>query len=426
MTGRIRIALALEGAGWHPAAWRDEDARPGDLRTLGLWRDLVRTAESGGVDFVTIEDSFLLQGADRGTAGIGVENDVVRGRLDALLIASAVAPLTSRIGLVPTVTTTHTEPFHVATSLQTLDHTSRGRAGWRVQASPRPAEAALFGRREFPDLSIEQFLDPAHAHLIRDLFDEAGDVIDVVRLLWDSWEEDAVIRDLPTGRYIDRERIHNAEFEGRWFSVKGASIVPRPPQGQLPVTLLAHRVEPYELAARGADVVYVTPKDDASATSILDEVRQAEARVGRTGARLEVYADLLVLLEDSTRDARAALDRLDSLAGSPLVSDAVVLATTVDLLVDRLRAWSDLGYAGFRLRPARLPADLVRIAEQLVPALDRAGLHDSSFGGDTTERGTAERGTLRDRLGLEPAPNRYTSARLSAEDATISPNEVLA
>lgn len=395
MSGQLRIAIALDGAGWHPAAWREESARPAEIVRLAYWRDLIRQAEAGGVDFVTIEDSFLLQGA---SAPSGRAPDVVRGRLDALLVASGVAPLTSRIGLVPTVTTTHTEPFHVAIALQTLDHASRGRAGWRVQASPRPAEAALFGRRELPDLTIAELADPANAQVIRDLFDESADVIEVVRRLWDSWQDDAVIRDLDTGRYIDRDRIHNAEFEGRWFSVKGASIVPRPPQGQLPVTLLAHRVEPYELAARGADVVYVTPQDDASAASILAEVRDAEARVGRKTAPLLVYADLVVLLEDSEREARAVLERLDDRVGAPFVSDAVVAATTVDLLVDRLSAWHELGYAGFRLRPARLPADLLRISEQLVPAFDRAGLHEAHAGGDQH---------LRARLGLAPATNRY-------------------
>jgi alkanesulfonate monooxygenase SsuD/methylene tetrahydromethanopterin reductase-like flavin-dependent oxidoreductase (luciferase family) len=394
----IRLAIALEGAGWHPAAWREEDAAPTRLTTAAYWRDLVREAEQGDADFVTIEDSFLLQG----TAPAGAERDVVRGRLDALLVASSVAPHTTRIGLVPTVTTIHTEPFHVATSLQTLDHTSRGRAGWRAQASVRPAENDLFGRRELPDLTG---IDPAalaQSQFARDVFDETADVIEVVRLLWDSWEDDAVIRDLATGRYIDRDRIHNPEFEGRFFGVTGASIVPRPPQGQLPVTVLAHATVPYELAARQADVVYVTPHADDTAASILAEVRAAEHRTGRSGAPLEVYADLLVLIEDTDEDARAALDRLDERAGAPLVSDALVLATTVDALVARIAAWKSLGYAGFRLRPARLPADLVRISRELLPALRAAGLRSSEVG---------ESNILRDRLGLAPAPNRYTTER---------------
>jgi alkanesulfonate monooxygenase SsuD/methylene tetrahydromethanopterin reductase-like flavin-dependent oxidoreductase (luciferase family) len=424
MSEHVRIAAALDGTGWHPAAWREEAARPTDITTIGYWRDLVQTAEKGGVDFVTLEDSFLLQGLAAAPGegpfdGSGILDDSLpaplRGRLDALLIASAIAPATSRIGLVPTVTTTQTEPFHVATALQTLDHTSRGRAGWRLQVSPRDVESDLFGRRTLP---------AAFEDRLTELFGEAADVAEVVRRLWDSWEDDAVIRDLETGRYIDRDRIHGAKFEGQWFSVEGASIVPRPPQGQPPVTVLAHQTVPYELAARQGDLVYVTPKDDASARSILDEVRQAEERVGRAGEALLVYADLLVVVEDTEAEAAAALARLDDLAGAPIESDALVVATDVEGLVALIRSWSDLGYAGFRLRPARLPVDLDAISARLIPALEKAGLRDGDL---------APAGTLRQSLGLDLPENRYTAARNDSHGdaghdtrSTATPKEVVA
>jgi alkanesulfonate monooxygenase SsuD/methylene tetrahydromethanopterin reductase-like flavin-dependent oxidoreductase (luciferase family) len=179
---------------------------------------------------VTIDDSFGIQ-----THRVGVPDDrvdEVRGRLDALLIAAFVAPLTSRIGLVPTVTTTHTEPFHVSKALATLDHTSLGRAGWQARVSGSSADAALVGRRAIagynPLLLAAADLPPE----LLDLFAEAADVIDVVRRLWDSWEDDAEIRDVATRRFIDRSKVHHVNFEGRFFSVRGPSITPRPPQGQ--------------------------------------------------------------------------------------------------------------------------------------------------------------------------------------------------
>src|ERR1039458_5101046 len=143
VTSPLHLAVALEGTGWHPAAWREPDARPGDLLTGGYWADLAREAERGLLDFVTIEDSLGLQSSrplepDQRT-------DQVRGRLDAVLIAARVAPLTSGIGLVPTVVTTHTEPFHASKAIATLDYVAAGRAGVRVQVSARPYEAALFG-----------------------------------------------------------------------------------------------------------------------------------------------------------------------------------------------------------------------------------------------------------------------------------------
>ena len=274
MTRRTTIAVALDGAGWHPAAWRDPSARPAELFSPGYWIDLARTAERAGVDLLTIEDALGLQSSAFGATDD--RTDEVRGRLDALLIASLIAPATSRIGLVPTVTTTHTEPFHVATGLQTLDFASRGRAGM--------AGAGLGGRARGPSLRPPELRAPrprgrapGDSALLRELFDEARDVVEVVRRLWDSWEDDAIIRDAATARFVDRDKLHYADFEGAQFSVKGPSITPRSPQGQPLVTALAHQTIPYELAATSADLVFVTPHDDEQARSILGEVRDAES-----------------------------------------------------------------------------------------------------------------------------------------------------
>lgn len=367
MTSHLRIAVALAAQGWHPGA--------APLRApaaLSTWRDLIGGAEAAGVDLVTLEDSFALNG---------------HGHLDALLIASAIAPSTSRIGLVPTVTTAHTEPFHVATGLQTLDHVSRGRAGWLVGAGDARAEAPLFGRRDASDLSDA------------DLLAEAADVVEASRLLWDSWQDDAVIRDVATGRYLDRDRIHPAAFRGRFFSIEGASIVPRSPQGQLPVTVVARTAADLDLAARHADAVFATPQDDAGAVSILRDVRDAEGRVARVGEPLRVFADVLVLLEDTPAAALAALGRLDDEAGAPAASDALIAATTADDLAARIAAWHDLGYDGVRLRPARLPDDLTRIGRDVLPILEAAGRHRPARDGTT----------LRASLGLPQAESRFTA-----------------
>src|ERR1700759_5047454 len=121
-------------------------------------------------------------------------------RPDAVLVAARLAPVPRHVGLIPVATTTHTEPFHLSTALATVDHISNGRAGWQVRVSGRPAEADLLGRR-----------DSLPAEL---LFDEAADAVEVVRRLWDSWQDDAIVKDVPTGRYIDRERLHYIDFEG--------------------------------------------------------------------------------------------------------------------------------------------------------------------------------------------------------------------
>src|ERR1700722_6652783 len=265
----VHLGVALDGAGWHPAAWREPDARPADLLTAGYWTDLVTEAESGLLDFVSFEDAFSLQSASR--LGPDQRTDRVRGRLDSTLIAARVAPLTSRIGLIPTVTVSHTEPFHVSKAIASLDWVSSGRAGVRVKIAGRPDEAAHFGRRIVPDGPEQR----------ADLMGETADYVEVIRRLWDSWEDDAEIRDAATGRFVDRDKLHYIDFRGRWFSVKGPSITPRPPQGQPVVTVLAHSALAHRLGAAEADVVWVTPRDTADAAPIVSAVRAAQAAAGR-------------------------------------------------------------------------------------------------------------------------------------------------
>ncbi|MGX6601017.1 LLM class flavin-dependent oxidoreductase [Micromonosporaceae bacterium Da 78-11] len=177
----LHLAVALDGAGWHPAAWREPRARPRDLFDAGYWVDLVLEAERGRLDFVTVEDSLGLQSAH--PDGPDQRTDQVRGRLDAVLVAARVAPLTSHIGLVPTATVTHTEPFHISKAIATLDYVSNGRAGWRVQVSGRPDEAAHFGRRVLPPWHPADLDTPAVQELLTELFDEAADHVEVVRRL---------------------------------------------------------------------------------------------------------------------------------------------------------------------------------------------------------------------------------------------------
>ncbi|WP_308013581.1 LLM class flavin-dependent oxidoreductase [Streptomyces beigongshangae] len=394
---RLHLAVALDGTGWHPASWREQVARPRDLLTAGYWADLVAEAERGLLDFVTLEDGLALQSSRPGEPD--GRTDQVRGRLDAVLTASRVAPLTRHIGLVPTVIATHTEPFHVSKAIATLDYVSTGRAGLRVQVSPRPHEAAHFGRRTFPPLGPAELRTPAGQERLADLFDEAADHVEVVRRLWDSWEDDAEIRDVATGRFVDRDKLHHIDFEGRYFSVKGPSITPRPPQGQPPVTALAHRTVPYRLVARQADVGYVTPHDAGQARAIVAEIRAEQEAAGRAGEPLHVFGDLVVLLDDDQAAAEDRRGRLDALAGEPYESDARIFAGTPARLADLLQELAEEGLTGFRLRPAVAGHDLPAVTRGLVPELQRRGLFRTAY----------EAGTLRGLLGLARLAGRYAA-----------------
>jgi alkanesulfonate monooxygenase SsuD/methylene tetrahydromethanopterin reductase-like flavin-dependent oxidoreductase (luciferase family) len=393
----MHLAIALDGAGWHPAAWREENARPQELLTANYWVDLVKEAEAGLADFVTIEDSLGLQSSSY--EGPEQRTDQVRGRLDAVLVAARVAPVTSRIGLVPTATIPNTEPFHISKAIATLDYVSQGRAGWRLQMS-RPWEDALFGRRQSAPLRLADMQKPEFQASMAERFDEAADVVEVVRRLWDSWEDDAEIRDVATGRFIDRNKLHYIDFEGRWFSVRGPSIVPRPPQGQPLVTVLGHGTVPYRLGARSADVVYVTPTDAASGRSIVEEVRGEQHDAGRSGDTIHVFGDIVVFLGASKEVARARKERLDALSGGEYASDAYIFVGTSSELADLLLEWREAGLSGFRLRPGAIPDDLIEITRGLVPELQRRGAFRRAYEADT----------LRGLLGLSRPANRYAVA----------------
>ncbi|GAA1934352.1 LLM class flavin-dependent oxidoreductase [Kitasatospora viridis] len=404
----LHLAVALDGAGWHPAAWREPDARPEALFTARYWADLVAEAEHGLLDLVTIEDSLSLQSTHPFRPD--GRTDQVRGRLDAVLIAARIAPLTSHIGLVPTAVATHTEPFHLSKAIATLDHVSGGRAGIRLKVSGRVDEAAHFGRRTVPELRIEDLDTPVGQELLRDLFGEAEDYTEVLRRLWDSWEDDAEIRDVATGRFVDRAKLHYIDFEGRRFSVRGPSITPRPPQGQPVVAALAHRGEPFRLVGRSADLGFTTPQDAADARAIVAEIRAAQAAAGRAEQPLHVFGDLVVFLDEQPGAAADRKLRLDRLAGTGYTSDARVFTGTPAQLADLLQEWQQAGLTGFRLRPGALPHDLTGITRGLVPELQRRGAFRTAY----------EAGTLRGLLGLPRPANRYAGVAAGAAGAAAA------
>jgi alkanesulfonate monooxygenase SsuD/methylene tetrahydromethanopterin reductase-like flavin-dependent oxidoreductase (luciferase family) len=223
----------------------------------------VQAAEEAGFAFVTIAGSPL-----------------AAGRIEAGVAAAYLSQRTALIGLAPALHVTVTEPFHLATQVASLDHASLGRGGWVVGAEHSADAYATIGA---PPLTGP------------DLRREIADVIDVTRQLWDSWEDDAVIRDRVTGRFLDADRVHHVSFTGARFSVAGPLITPRPPQGQ-PVVL-------------GADTLGVTGRLDVAliAATSLDELTRRARQARADGAPL-VFADAP---GDRPEDVRGLLRRLD-------------------------------------------------------------------------------------------------------------------
>lgn len=322
---------------------------------------LARLAERGALDFVTLGDSFARPG------------------LDALEVLARVAPATSRIGLVPAVTTTHTEPFHVSSAVATLDWVSRGRAGWSADVSTTAAEARLFGRRP--------------AAPAADLWREAGESADVAARLWDSWEDDAEIRDIATGRFIDRDKLHYVDFEGGTFSVRGPAIVPRPPQGR-PVTVIDGTAGPaQEAAARHADVVLIRATSPEEAARTRGDVRRRAAAYGRDPGTLRVLVALTVDLGDAETAPEPGLE-----SGPPLAAGGTYYRGGPVDLAELITQWHRAGATdGFHLTPITPERDLERIVNGTVALLQHRSLFRTFHPG----------GTLREHLGLARPANRY-------------------
>lgn len=338
------LGIELDGDGAHPAAWRDAGHPPDTLLSPGRHADTAVLAEEAGFTFATFRDH---------SPSDGLPN--VAGRLDTVEVAAFVAAVTDRLGLVPAVNTLHAEPFHLANQLGSLDWAANGRSGWLAEARETPAVAAAYG--------VDPVLDPDAVRR------EAGEVVAASRRLWDTWEDGIFIADKEAPRFLDLARWHYADFEGEFFSIKGPSIVPRPPQGQ-PVVF----GRPGQLAGEIPDVVLVsggTPEKSA-----------AEAARQRRAGAARVVLDLEVVLDTASRSAQQRLDRLGTAtawAGEPGTLRFAGSAEALAALLQQLSGSVD----GVRILPAVLDVELDVIGRVVVPALERSGTFSRPAVGQT-------------------------------------------
>jgi alkanesulfonate monooxygenase SsuD/methylene tetrahydromethanopterin reductase-like flavin-dependent oxidoreductase (luciferase family) len=328
MTRPLHLAVELDGEGAHPAAWRRASHPPAALLTPHRVRAVAQVAENAGLTFATFDDSLLPPG------GAGPV-----GRIGAVERAAFAAVHTSVLGLVPVVSTTYSEPFHVSSQLASLDFAATGRAGWLVATTDDAAAARALGR---PVVGGE-------AALRR----EARDAVRVAADLWDSWEDDAAVRDVATGRYLDRDKVHYIDFVGETYSVKGPAIVPRPPQGRVVV------IAPAGLLPAGlADVETVEGRT-------VEEIRAVRSSSLRC-------AEVEIALDTPTLAAAERLADLDRHAAWPASGRLRYTGPPGGLvpLLEELAAVVD----GVRIHPAVLDEDLPELSARVLPALFRSGL----------------------------------------------------
>ncbi len=441
---QLKLGAFLSVPGNHLAGWRHPDAVPETDMDFGWYMRLAQLAEHWLYDTIFFQDTVAVAGSDALAAG-----DLTRTRLSRIVKLEPTATLaalavgTKHIGLIATATTTFNEPYNIARRFSTIDHISNGRAGWNLVTSQIEDEAGNFG------------LDTHVDHALR--YERAIEFYDVVAGLWDSWEEDAFLRDKASGLWFDVNKMHFLNHRGRHFAVRGPLNVSRTPQGR-PVVAQAGSSEPgRELAARTADVVFTAQTELAAAQEFYADVKGRTARygrgpddikimpgitpvVGRTEAEArEKYEELQALLPDDV--ALAALARFtrgidifsyplhgpmpdlpeanSAKSRQKLIMDMAkkqslslietarsvsaaqghrVLVGTADYIASELEEWLEKDAAdGFNVICNYYPKPLQDFSELVIPELQRRGIFRTAYEGRT----------LRDNLGLKVPANRY-------------------
>jgi len=419
--------------GHHEAAWRHPGTDPRRARTLQHYVDIARTAERGKLDSLFLADGVALWGNVRHNS---------HSHFEPLTLLSALAATTEHIGLIATASTTYNEPYHLARKFASLDHLSGGRAGWNIVTSAGSDEARNFNRATRP------------AHALR--YERATEFIDVVKKLWDSWDDEAALIDRANGIYADTELIRPIEHHGEHFQVHGPLNIERPVQGHPLLVQAGSSERGKEYAARFAEAVFTAQQTFAEGKAFYDDVKGRLAKYGRSPEEIKILPGISPILGRTEAEARAREAELNALItpeyglrqlskmldhdvtpypldgplpdvgsfteGAQSRFDLVVgLARREDLTIrrlierlaggrghrvfagtpvqvaDELEQWFLGGAAdGFNVMPATLPGGLEEFVDLVVPELRRRGLFRTEYTGPT----------LREHYGLARPANR--------------------
>ncbi|RIE01215.1 FMN-dependent monooxygenase [Cohnella faecalis] len=431
---QLHLNLFIMSTGHHEASWRHPDARPEAATDFQYYRDLARTAERGKMDSVFIAAKYRLANT--------IENRVIP-QLEAITLLSALAAATERIGLTGTASTTYNEPYTLARQFASLDHISGGRAGWNIVTSTGDATAHNFSRDRHPE------------HQER--YDQGREFVEIAKRLWDGWAEDALVIDKASGVYANRSRILPADYEGRYFSVKGPLNLPRSPQTYPVLVQAGSSEEGRQFAAELAEVIFTAQSTMANSLAFCEDMRRRLKAFGRPSESLKLLPGFVPIIGDTEQDAKRKERELNELSvsayGLRTMSDLLQIdlslypidglvplkdlpdiseirglksrfqlltdlarresltireliirtaggrghytfAGTPSQIADELQRWLREGAAdGFNLMPPLLPGGLDDFVDKVVPELQSRGIYRTEYTGRT----------LREHLGL-PLP----------------------
>lgn len=449
MSGKrqIKLGLSMKGYGYHHSGWLDPNAPVSGATDFRHYLDMTKTAEAGLFDMVFLADFVAFPMVDMPKGALGRRD---KDSLEPLSLLSALAPMTQKIGLAATMSTTFSEPYHTARAFASIDHISGGRVGWNVVTSFQDEEAKNFGSTKI---------------LAKELrYERAEEFVDVTFGLWESFADDAFPRDKSSGVYFDPTKVNILDHAGKHFRVKGPLTVPRTPQGRPVIIQAGASNEGQELAARTADVVYAVHNTLEDAQKFYRSLKGRMAKYGRAEDEIKIMPGLLAVIGDTEQAARAKYKQMQEmvdpmvgleylarvfgdLSGYPLDGPVPDLRTDTQLasrsevllnvarrnnysirqlfqsvaignahntligtpeqIVDTMQTWFDEGGAdGFNILPAISPAGVHEFVEHIVPELQKRGLFRTAY----------ESSTLRGNLGL-PAPKRPHASAPAAKAA---------
>lgn len=421
---QIHLGLFLQGAGHHVSGWRHPLAEAGS-ENFDLLRRVTQMAEDAKFDMVFLADGL--------TSAIDAHPSMI-ARFEPLTLLSALAMVTNKVGLAATSSTTYGEPYHTARAFASIDHLSRGRAAWNIVTTSYARTANNFSKSH-----------PEHD----ERYAVAEEFVDVVRGLWDSWDDDAFTKNKERGVYADPEKVHVLEHSGKYFTVKGPLNIPRPPQGH-PVLIQAGSSGPgQDLAARTADVVFTAQQSITEAQTFYKSLKERVTAFARNPANVAVMPGFMPIVGKTTQEAGEKLKELnrwtDIASAMPLLEERIghslasydldgplpdlpisdqlrsraelltqlarrekltirelalrvaagrghhIVMGTGEQIADRMQEWFENGAAdGFNVMPPFFPAGLQEFNEQVVPILQERGLFRTEYEGIT----------LRDHLGI--------------------------
>lgn len=437
----MKLGAFLYPCGHHVAAWR----HPASVADAGMnfahYVELAQLAERGLFDMLFVADNLTVWEGDEDSIG----HFSYVAWFEPITLMSALAAVTKHIGLVCTQTTTYDEPFLIARRFASLDMISGGRAGWNLVTSGKAAEASNFGRE---------------AHLPKDeRYSRAREFAEVVTGLWDSWEQDAFLRDKASGTFFDARKMHPLHHRGEHFRVRGPLNVGPSPQGRPILVQAGASDDGRELAAETADVIFAAHTSIQNAQAFYADLKARMHKHNRDPDDLKIMPGFFVTVGRSTDEARDKFEELQNLihpkAGLLLLSNFLAMDMSaydvdgpvpelppsktrssraqlmVDIarrdnltirqlytriaggrghyqiygtpveIADRLEEWFTTGAAdGFNIMPPVLPQSLADFVQMVIPELQRRGLFRTAYEGTT----------LRESLGLKRPVNRHVAA----------------